>query len=154
MYSSETSEAFLNLMKDRAILIDHKNAIEIYQNMVDSANTEKNRILSMMKEFNLQSRTDKNTFDYLDNSYKLQEDIVKRSTKSIEEQELILKPLHVMYMKKCMEEHSRLLSLLPPMTIALRNELDNEGDSKIFINALNDNISRMQTAFNKLLDNN
>ena len=154
MYSSETSEAFLNLMKDRAILIDHKNAIEIYQNMVDSANTEKNRILSMMKEFNLQSRTDKNTFDYLDNSYKLQEDIVKRSTKSIEEQELILKPLHVKYMKKCMEEHSRLLSLLPPMTIALRNELDNEGDSKIFINALNDNISRMQTAFSKLFDNN
>lgn len=149
-YSSETAETFLDLMKERSILIDHKNAIEIYQKIVDSANAEKNRILSMMKEFNLQGRNDKQTFDYLNNSYKLQEDIIKNSTKSINEQESILKPLHINYSKKCIKEHGRLLSLLPPMTIALRNELDNDGDSEVFINALNSNILRMNSAFDKL----
>lgn len=152
-YSSETAETFLNLMKERNILIDHKNAIDIYQKMVDTANAEKNRILSMMKEFNLQGRNDKQTFDYLEHSYKYQEDIVINSTKSIQEQESILKPLHIKYAKKCIEEHGRLLSLLPPMTIALRNELENDGDSKVFIAALNTNVSRMNTAFSKLFDN-
>lgn len=152
-YSSETTETFLNLMKERNILMDHKKAIEIYQEMVDSANTEKNRILSMMKEFNLQGRNDKHTFDYLDESYKLQEDIIKSSNENIKEQKSILKPLHINYSKKCIEEHGRLLSLLPPMTIALRNELDNDGDSEVFIDALNGNISRMNAAFNKLFDN-
>lgn len=151
-YSSETAETFLNLMKERRILLDHKNAIEIYRTMINSANAEKNRLLSMMKEFNLQGRSDKPTFDYLNNSYKLEEDIVKRNTKSIEEQESILKPLHINYAKNCIIEHSRLLSLLPPMIIALRNELDNDGDSEIFIDALNSNISRMNIAFRKLFE--
>lgn len=153
-YSSETAETLLNLINERNILIDHKNAIDIYQKMVDTANIEKNRILTMMKEFNLQGRNDKQQFDYLGNSYKFQDDIVKSSTKGIREQESILKQLHVHYMKKCIEEHGRLLSLVLPMTIALRNELENDGDSEIFINALNNNISRMNTAFSKLFDNN
>ncbi|MFA7092230.1 MAG: hypothetical protein WC149_10300 [Arcobacteraceae bacterium] len=151
-YSSEVAETLLNLMKDRIILIDHKNAIEIYQSMIDSANTEKNRILSMMKEFNLQGRNDKVIFDYLDNSYKFQEDIIKSTMKSIEEQELLLKPLHVNYSKKCIQEHCRLVSLLPPMTIALRNELNNNSDSEVFINALSVNVSRTNAAFGKLLE--
>ena len=37
------------------------------------------------------------------------------------------------------------------MTIALRRELENDGDSEIFVNALNENIARMNNAYDKLL---
>lgn len=151
-YSAETAESLLLLLKDRAQLLDHKKAIEIYQETINSADTEKNRILAMMKEFNLQGRKDKGTFDYLDKSYETQENIVKTSSVSLEEQKTILKPLHLKFARKCIEEHGRLLSLLPPMTIALRNELDNDGDSEIFVNALNANIARMNTAFSRVFD--
>ncbi len=148
-YSSETAETFLDLMKDRAVLLDHKKATEIYQSMIDSANVEKDRILTM-KEFNIQGKNDQATLDYLNNRYEFEENTVKTSTDSRKEQESILKPLHISFIKRCIEEHGRLLSLLPPMTIALRNELDNDGDSEVFINALNTNISRMNIAFGKL----
>jgi len=151
-YSAETAETLLALLKDRAVLLDHKKAIEIYQDTINSANAEKNRILEMMKEFNLQGRTDKNTFDYLNKSYELQEDIVKKSTNKLKEQQSILKPLHLEFAKKCISEHGRLLSLLPPMTVALRNELDNDGNSEIFVKALNSNISRMNDTFSNLFD--
>lgn len=153
-YSSEISESLLTLIKDRSVLLDHKKSIEIYQATIDSANLEKNRILSMMKEFNLQGRNDQATFDYLNNGYNFQENIVKDSTDNLGKQKEILKPLHINFGRKCIEEHSRLLSLLPPMTIALRNELDNDGNSEVFINALNANISRMKTAFGSLFENN
>ena len=42
-YSAETAETLLSLLKDRATLLDHKKAIEIYQDTIGSANEEKNR---------------------------------------------------------------------------------------------------------------
>ena len=56
-------------------------------------------------------------------------------------------------MKKCIQEHSRLLTLITPMTIAVRDELGNDGDSKVFVDALNSNISRMNIAYGKLFEN-
>ncbi|CAC9651318.1 hypothetical protein, partial [uncultured Gammaproteobacteria bacterium] len=67
-YSSETGETFISLIKDRAVVLDHKKAIEIYQTTIDTANEEKNRIVSIMKEYNLQGRNDPAAFDYLNAS--------------------------------------------------------------------------------------
>ncbi len=52
-YSAEVAEGYLSLIKPRAVLLDHKRAVEIYQETIDQANAEKNRIISIMKELNL-----------------------------------------------------------------------------------------------------
>ena len=151
-YSAETAEVFIKLMQERAIALDHKKAIEIYQVTIDSAKKEKDRIISMMKELNLQGHNNQATFDYLNKSYEIQEGIINRSTVSLEEQKSILQPLHMTFAKKCLSEHSRLLSLLPPMTIALRGELENDQNSQTFVDALNDNIQRMNVAFDSIFE--
>lgn len=151
-YSAETAEVFIKLMKERAVVLDHKNAIEIYQSTIDSANNEKDRIISIMKELNLQGHNNQATFDYLNKSYEIQASIVNRSKASLEEEESKMQPLYMDFAKKCMSEHSRLLSLLPPMTIALRAELENDQDSQTFIDALNDNIERMNIAFDSFFE--
>jgi len=151
-YSAETAEVFIKLMKERVVALDHKKAIEIYQATIDSAKKEKDRIISIMKESNLQGHNNQATFDYLNKSYEIQEGIVNRSTVSLEEQESILQPLHMTFAKKCLSEHSRLLSLLPPMTIALRGELENDQNSQTFVDALNDNIKRMNVAFDSIFE--
>ncbi|MEI8670634.1 chromosome partitioning protein ParA [Pseudoalteromonas sp. B131b] len=151
-YSAETAEVFIKLMHERAIALDHKKAIEIYQATIDSAKKEKDRIISMMKELNHQVHNNQATFDYLNKSYEIQEGIINRSTVSLEEQKSILQPLHMTFAKKCLSEHSRLLSLLPPMTIALRGELENDLNSQTFVDALNDNIQRMNVAFDSIFE--
>lgn len=151
-YSAETGEVFIKLMKKRAIVLDHKKAIEIYQSAIDSANTEKDRIISIMKELNLHGHSNQAIFDYLNKSYEIQEGIIQKSTVSLEEQERVLQPLYLAFAKSCMAEHGRLLSMLPPMTIALRGELENDGNSQIFVQALNDNIKRMNLAFDRLFE--
>lgn len=153
-FSSETAEVYLDLAKERHVLLDHQSAIEIYQTMINKANEEKNRILSMMQEYNLQGRTDTQSFNLMDENYKFQEKIVNESTANIEKQKLELKPLHMSFAQKCIKEHSRMQSLLPPMTIALRAELENNDKSDIFIKALNENITRMNIAFTKLFEHN
>jgi hypothetical protein len=150
-YSAETAESFINLMKDRAVILDHKKAESIYQSYIDSANAEKDRVISILKELNLQGRKDPAIFDYLNKNYEIQEGIVQKNIINKEEQTSILEPLHLSFTKNCLSEHSRLLSMLPPMTIALRGELENDENSQIFIDALNLNIERMNKAFDNLL---
>lgn len=153
-YSADTGESLLGLVTDRAVLLDHKEAISIYQATIDSANNEKNRILSMMKEFNFQGRNDKATFDYLNKSYGIQENIVNKNEESLNVQSDILKDLHMKYIKKCIQEHGKLLLKLPDMTVALRNELDNDDNSGVFAEALTENIERMNAAFDGLFKEN
>lgn len=150
-YSAETAEVFIKLMKERAVVLDYKKAIEIYQSTINTATNEKDRIISM-KELNLEGNNSQATFDHLNKSYDTQEAIVKRSFDSLKEHESILERLHLEFAKKCMSEHSRLLLLLPPMAIALRCELENDQDSQVFVNALNENIQRMNIAYDSLFE--
>lgn len=151
MYSSDVAEAYLGLLKPRAILLDHKKAIEIYQQTIDQANAEKNRIVSMMKELNLQGRCDENTFDFLNKSYETQEKIIKVNYTAQAEQEEILKGLYKEFCENCISIHGKLLLKLPPMTIAIRRELDNDKDSKIFEEAISESVKRMKKSFEQLL---
>lgn len=112
-YSAEVAEAYLGLIKPRAILLDHKAAINIYQEMIDEASAEKNRIISIMKEFNLQGRSDESTFNYLNTSYETQDKIVEENRQRQDEQKNTLQELHQKYCQNCISEHGRLLLLLP-----------------------------------------
>jgi len=151
-FSAEIGEILLKLMPIRTILLDHKKAIQIYGEGIKKANEEKNRIISIMKEFNLQGRNDKTTFDYLDRDYKFQESIVNENTQLMENEQEELGGIHRDFCKKCIEEHSRLISLLPAMTILLRNELENETNSEALIDAFIKNVKRMKLAFSKLFN--
>lgn len=150
-YSAEVGEAYLGLVKPRAVLLDHKTAIEIYQAAIDSAKAEKSRIVSIMKEFNLQGRSDEATFNYLNTSYETQDKIIEENQQHREEQKNILQGLHQEYCLNCISEHGRLLLLLPAMTIALRQELENDGDSQAFVGAINESVQRMKVSFEQLL---
>jgi hypothetical protein len=151
-YSADIAEAYLGLVKPRVVLLDHKAAVDIYQDTINTANAEKNRIVSIMKELNLQGRTDEATFNYLNTSYKTQDKIIEENLQHQDEQKNILQRLHQDYCKKCISEHGRLLSLLPTMTIALRQELENDGDSQVFIDAINESVQRMKVSFEQLLN--
>ncbi|RUO65404.1 hypothetical protein SAMN06297229_1193 [Pseudidiomarina planktonica] len=151
-YSSAVAETYLSLLRPRDALLDHKRAIEIYQETIDQANEEKDRIISIMKEFNLQGRQEEAMFNYLNESYENQEKIIEESYASQNEQQGILKGLHREYCQRCISEHGRLLLLLPPVTIALRKELENDDDSQVFINAINESVQRMKLSFEQLLN--
>ncbi len=99
---------------------------------------------------NLRGVHDQAAANYLKESYDIQNRVVKESTESKEKQEDILQVLKINFIKKCTGKHSQLLALLAPMTIAIREELETDGDSAAFAKALDDNVARMIAAFDKL----
>jgi uncharacterized protein YigA (DUF484 family) len=52
-------------MKEREVVLGHQKTIEIYQSTINSAENEKDRITSRMKELNHQGYNNQSTFDRL-----------------------------------------------------------------------------------------
>jgi len=151
-FSSELAEAILGLSKPRQEILGHKKAIDVYQKIIDDSNKEKDRIISIMKEFNIQGRKDDATFNYLNASYETQEKIISENQEHLDNQSRVITTKYKEFCKNCIAENSRILLLLPTMTIALRKELENDENSQIFINAIEESARRMKTSFEQLLD--
>ncbi|MEH6347767.1 MAG: hypothetical protein V7785_21915 [Bermanella sp.] len=149
-FSTEISIVLVQLLTSRFAILDHQEAIKIYKNSLSLANEEKDRLLSLIKEFNFQGRTDEAQLKYLNDSYEHQQTDSISCIKSISKQKAILKPLHQEFYRKCLSEHARLTSLLVPMAVALRSELGNNGNSVAFSAALNDSLSRIKPVFDTL----
>jgi hypothetical protein len=151
-YSTETTEVFIKLMKEREVVLGHQKTIEIYQSTINSAENEKDRITSRMKELNHQSHNNQSTFDRLNKKYDVQESIVKHNTRDLKKQESTFGSSYPQFTKECIDDYGKLLLLLPPMAIALRGELGNNQDSKVFIEALNNNVQRMKVVLDSLFE--
>ena len=151
-FSGDMAEVLLELIPVRNSLLSHKLASEIYQKTIDTAREEKRQISLIMRDFNLKGEVDPATAEYLRGHYRLQDEIIDTNSKSKAKQLKILGPESLRFSKKCIAEQSKLSALVAPMTIALRNELENNGDSQVFTNALNQSISRMDIAFKKLYE--
>ncbi len=152
-FSNDLSETYLSMLKPRAILLDHKSAIEIYEGMINDSENEKERIISIMKELNLQGGADQSTFEFLQSSYETQDQYKKETKENINEHRSILTPLHKEFAEKCISEYGRLSISIAPVTIAARQELDNDTDSELFENAINQSMAQMKDAFGKFLSN-
>jgi uncharacterized protein YigA (DUF484 family) len=70
-------------MKEREVVLGHQKTIEIYQSTINSAENEKDRITSRMKELNHQGHNNQSTFDRLNEKYDVQESIVKHNTRNL-----------------------------------------------------------------------
>jgi hypothetical protein len=74
-------------MKEREVVLGHQKTIEIYQSTINSAENEKDRIISRIKELNHQGHNNQSTFDRLNKKYDVQESIVKHNTRDLKKQE-------------------------------------------------------------------
>jgi len=148
-YSNEVTEAYFPLLKSRIILLDHNENITIYQDMISKAEKEQDRLIGIMKELNLQGNSDQHTWDYINKSIESQGKIIIEYNESIKEQQSILEPLHKEFAAECISAYARLGTSIAPVTIAVRKELDNDIDSKLFSETMNAAMARMEDKFAK-----
>ncbi|MFC1537026.1 chromosome partitioning protein ParA [Pseudomonadota bacterium] len=150
-FSNELGESFLKLIKTRAELIDTTEAISIYQEMIKSSKTEQERILSIMKELNLNGQSDPEKWKYLNNCYDAENERIEETQKTIDD---IVKeniPKHLQFSKLCMSEYARLSILISPMIMAVRSELHTSEDGDEFATIIRESMSRMQKSYDNYI---
>ncbi|NWF37539.1 chromosome partitioning protein ParA [Mariprofundus sp. NF] len=146
-FSNELSESFLSLFKTRAELMDSKEAISIYEEIIKGSETEQQRILSIMKELNLHGHSDSSKWDYLNNSFDTESKNIEEKKKTIDSLKSEMDPKHIQFSKRCLNEYARLSVLLSPMIIAVRSELHTTENTDEFTSIIRESMIRMQHSY-------
>jgi len=148
-FTADLSEEILLLIKQREKLLDHRKAIDIYQEMIANANSEKDRLIAILKESNIQGEGDIYTLTYIENNYKSLEGTITTANNRIDEQKAALEPAYAEFVQKCWAEYTRLSVSMVPVIISVRNELDSGIDARKFEDIMQKSMSRVVSMMNK-----
>jgi hypothetical protein len=142
-FTFELNQAFILLIKQREILLDHNKSIDTDREMIADANREKDRLITILKESNMQGQGDIYTLTSIEDSYKSQDEIIATARNNIDEREAIFKTRYREFIKDCWSAYSRFNISMAPIIIAVRNELDSDIDANEFEEIIQKSMSRI-----------
>lgn len=150
-FSNELGEVFLSLVKSRTELDDMKEAISIYQEMMDDASAERKRLLTIIKELNLHGADDEKQREYLEKSYDAQTAHIEQDQKDIDNLRKKLSPKQIQFLQTCLSEYARLTILITPMISSVRTELHTSEEKEEFDLIFKSSMARMQKSFDNFI---
>lgn len=120
----ELSSAYLGLFAKRAPLIAQKSQIAFLKEQMGDFARERNRMLELTKQFNLDGAEDRHRWDVITGNFEFEQ---RRITEASTEHDTLVADLYAKqlgYMKECVGETIRLSRLLVPVLVAIRTELE------------------------------
>ena len=151
-YMTEIARAALDLMLRRSELIMRKNDINTNESMRDNAQKEIDRFVEMMKNMNLQGNTDKHLWDTVNKNVEFQQDQYDKYQAEIDALDKVQNKEHLEFTRECMDRYVEISKIIPPVVLAVREELDLEISSEDYLDIYNENIEESRNMLNKFLD--
>jgi hypothetical protein len=148
-FSFALNEALIHLLRRRETLLDNQRSIDTYKEIITNANAEKDRLITILKESNMQGQGDIYTLTSIEDSYKSQEEIIANAQNKIDEIKAAFKQLHREFINNCWTEYSRFSVAMAPVTIAVRNELGSDIDAGKFEQIIQTSMSRVLATIEK-----
>ncbi|HEB62833.1 MAG TPA: hypothetical protein ENI82_06745 [Bacteroidetes bacterium] len=156
--SSILSETYLQLVAKRTPLIERKNDIENTYKLYNDSSKEKDRLLELIKEFNLQGSTDKRRWEAINNRYDFENQQTDEYNKELDELEDKNSKELKEYAMKC---YVSLKEVGQPITVAIsaiRKEMEIPFDSdeyqEIIDNAFNSGQESLDRFFKEISQEN
>ncbi|AQS38582.1 hypothetical protein Sps_03455 [Shewanella psychrophila] len=141
----------LDLMLERSTLLKRKEAIEEVERLKFKAQQEIDRYIELMKNLNLQLNQDTGTWKAINWQVDFEQEKIEKHTKTIAELWERQGPEHIDFTRKCMVNFFEISALLPPIILAVRNELEMEISSEDYLDIFNDNLDKGRLVFDEFL---
>ena len=140
----------LDLMLERSTLLERKATIEEVERLKAKAQQEIDRYVELMKSLNLQGNQDRGTWGAIERQVDFEQKQIDKRTSTIAELWELQGTEHVAFTKKCMDSFFEVSALLPPIILAVRNELEMEISPEDYLDIFNDNLDRGRAVFDEL----
>jgi hypothetical protein len=141
----------LELMLERTTLLDRKSTIEVIETLKEKAGQEIDRYVEVMKSLNLQGNQEQAVWTTIDTQVKFEQGQVTQYAKEISELWGEQNPEHLAYSQKCFDTFIEVSTLLPPVILSVRNELDLNIEPEDYLNIFNSNLKNAKQVFDDFL---
>jgi hypothetical protein len=150
---SELTAVYLRLFAKRFPLVMQKAQIAFLQQQMESFSRERDRMLDLMKQFNLEGATDKHRWEVIQGNFKFEQDRITETSKQHATLLADLFPKELDLVKECMEGTNRLNRLLVPVVVAARRELEIPLDEAAYAKVIEESVKTQEASLNEFMKN-
>ncbi len=150
--SSILASTYLKLTAKRIKLIEKRDDIEILNNLINDSSKEKDRLLELMKEFNLQGSNDKRRWDVINDRYEYE---TKQTDKYISERDILSSENEIAIKAYAMECYKSLKAIGKPITeaiAAIRKEMDIPFDNEEYQKIMDESFTSGEVSLDEFFE--
>lgn len=145
-FTGELGAVFLKLFARRYELMAEKNQIHIFDNQIAEFGKERDRILEMIKQHNIEGIVDDRRWEILQNNFEFEQNRSNEALARRSELGKSLYPKQLEFMRECVTETAKLGKLLVPLLSAVREELELPFDEESYRQVMEDGMSKQELA--------
>lgn len=150
--SSELAKTHMQLSVKRGLLLSKKQEITNLDEMIAKFGQDRDRMLELMKEYNLRGLVDENLWKTIDGNFKFE---AERFDGALEQKTNLSAALfadQLNCLKECIEELNRLSRLLPSVVVAVRKELEIPIDEENYERIIEESITNQTVNVTQFLE--
>jgi len=151
-FTSELGATYLRLFAKRYPLVEEKGYLDIIKEQIDSFGKERDRTLELMKQHNLEGKTDQRKWEVLQHTFDFEKERVSRALEEHKKLASTLWTKQVEYAKECLTESAKLGRLLVPLLAAVRSELDLPINETEYAQIIEKSLEKQQIDFGEFLE--
>ncbi len=148
---NELNAAYLRLTVKRVSLFAQKEQIVILKNQISSFAQKRDRMLELIKQFNIEGCADKHRWDVLQRNFDFEQGRISDTIKQCDAVAADLSSRQFEYIKECISESIRLSPLLVPAVCAVRKELELPISEEMYIEMIEEGIRKQESNLNEFI---
>ncbi len=145
-FTSRLGALYLELFAKRHELINARNAIALVDNQVEQFGKERDRILEMIKQHNIEGVVDQRRWEVLQDNFAFEQNRISDGLAHRAQLAAALQPKHLEFMRQCLSHTEQLGAMLIPVLTAVRRELDLPLDEAAYRQAMVEIYAQQQQA--------
>lgn len=152
-FVGELGAAYLRLFAKRYPLVAEKGQLTFLKEQMDGFSKERDRMVELMKQFNLDGKLDQRQWDVINKNFQFESNRVTETIKQHATRARILYASQIEYMKECIAEHNRLSRLLVPVLISVRAELALPINETAYMEVIEESIRKQEVSLKEFIQN-
>lgn len=123
-FTSRLGALFVELFAQRHVLMNQLGEIRMIDSQVSQFGKERDKILEMMKQLNIEGLADQRKWAVLQQNFDFEQKRVNESLAKRSELAADLQPKHLDFMRQCISHAAELGAMVAPLLAAVRDELE------------------------------
>lgn len=152
-FVGELGATYLRLFAKRYPLVAEKRQLAFLKEQMDGFAKERDRMVELMKQFNLDGKLDQRQWDVINKNFQFESDRVTETIKQHTTRSRNFYASQIEYMKECVTEHNRLSRLLVPVLISVRTELELPINEAAYMEVIEESIRKQEISLKEFIQN-
>ncbi len=145
-FTSRLGALHIELFARRHELMNEKNALAVVDNQVAQFGKERDRVLEMIKQHNIEGVVDQRRWKVLQDNFEFEQRRINDGLAHRAQLAAALQPKHLEFMRQCLSHTEQLGAMLIPVLTAVRSELELPLDETAYRQAMVESYAQQQQA--------